>query len=1073
MDIPSFLEDHISQIPALQFLQNIGYTYLTPAEIRQYRKDKTTVVLLEDILFEQLKKINKFQYKKKAYRFTDKNIRSGIKALKDAPLNEGFITANEYIYNLLTLGKSLKQTISGDKKSYDLRFIDWTDWKNNVFHVAEEYSVMRSVNKEHYRPDIVLFVNGIPLVIIECKRPDQKDNIPKAISQHLRNQQEDGIRSLFIYSQILVSIATNVASYATTATIPKFWSLWIEQHNSTRTKSKYTQELIRLKNKPLSKEFKDRLFVERFKYVRYYFDAMEEEDKKVIEQDYYLYNLCHPKRLLDLIHNYIVYDAGTKKIARYQQFFAIGKTINKIKVVENGKRTGGVIWHTQGSGKSLTMVMLAQAIALHKDIPNPKIVIVTDRTDLDDQIFNTFEKCDLAVIQSNTGKHLLTLLKSKSDFIITTIINKFKAAIKSKQEPLTSPNIFVLIDEGHRTQYGTFNVSMRRTFPNACFLAFTGTPLKKSERNTANKFGGIIDSYTVDQAVKDGAVVPLLYEGRHALQAVNEAPINTYFDKISEPLTVYQKTDLKRKFSRAEQLNLAEQKIYVICWDISTHYRDNWQGTGFKGQLVCQSKVAAIKYKEYLDEIGIVSTEIVMSSPDMREGEDSAYAKTPESVQRFWGKMMQEHSSAKKYAKNIISRFKHQEEPEIIIVIDKLLTGFDAPNNIVLYITRNLKEHTLLQAIARVNRIAEGKDYGYIIDYYGVTEELYNTLQNYSSEEANDIELVLTNVTEEIKKLPQVHSELWDFFKTVKNKYDEPAYEEVLEDIAIRVAYYDKLGTYAKILKLALSTVEWYDTTPEKEIDRYKFDLGFFSKLRAAVKNIYSDVVDFKSYEKQIQKLIDKHVTSHEVKPITDLVNIFETEKFEEELEKVTGKAAKAKTIASRTAKHANEKMEEDPVYYKKLSELIKETIKAYKQKRISESEFLERITNAMDGAINHTRDDIPDELKERKIAQAFYGLSLDFFDSQIKDKNKKIKIAAITGLQVDDIIKEYIIDEDTNEPRRDWTRNEDLRGQLEIAIGDFLMDEIKAKYKVKLSFGDINNLAEKYMSIALIRYKG
>ena len=1073
MDTPSFLEDHISQIPALQFLQNIGYTYLTPEEIKQYRKDKTTAVLLEDILYEQLKKINKFQYKKESYRFTEKNIKSGIQALKEAPLQEGFITANEYIYNLLTLGKSFEQTINGDTKSYDLRYIDWENWKNNVFHVAEEYSVMRSVNKEHYRPDIVLFINGIPIVVIECKRPDQKDNIPKAISQHLRNQQEDGIRSLFIYSQLLISIATNVAAYATTATIPKFWSLWTEQQESTRSKNKYEKELARIKNTPLSTALKDRLFNDRFKYVRYYFDAMESATKKVTEQDYYLYNLCQPKRLLDLIHNYIVYDAGIKKIARYQQYFAIGKTINKIKTIENGKRTGGVIWHTQGSGKSLTMVMLAQAIALHKDISNPKIVIVTDRTDLDDQIFNTFEKCDLAVIQSNTGKHLLTLLKSKSDFIITTIINKFKAAVKSKQEPLTSPNIFVLIDEGHRTQYGTFNVSMRRTFPNACFIAFTGTPLKKMERNTANKFGGIIDSYTVDQAVKDKAVVPLLYEGRHALQEVNEAPLNTYFDKVSEPLTKYQKADLKRKFSRAEQLNIAEQKIYVICWDISTHYKDNWQGTGFKGQLVCPNKIAAIKYKDHLDDIGIVSTEIVISSPDMREGEDSAYAKTPESIQHFWNKMMQEHGSAKKYAKNIISRFKHQKDPEIIIVVDKLLTGFDAPNNIVLYITRNLKEHTLLQTIARVNRIAEGKDYGYIIDYYGVTEELYNTLQNYSSEEADDIEGVLTNVNEEIKKLPQVHSELWDFFKTVKNKYDEPAYEEVLEDIAIRVAYYDRLGTYAKILKLALSTVEWYDKTPEKEIDRYKFDLGFFTKLRAAVKNLYSDTIDFKSYEKQIQKLIDKHVTSHEVKPITELVNIFETEKFEEELEKVTGKAAKAKTIASRTAKHASEKMEEDPAYYKKLSDLIKETIKAYKEKRISESEFLERMTNAMDAAVNHTRDDIPDELKDRKIAQAFYGLSLDFFDKQIKDEATKIKIAAITGLHIDDLIREYIIDKATNAPKRDWVSNKDLKGQLEIAIGDFLLDEIKDKYKINLSFGDINNLAEKYLTIALIRYKG
>jgi type I restriction enzyme R subunit len=1074
MNTPSFKEDHISQIPALQFLQNLGYTYLTPEEALEMRGGKTTGVLLESILRKQLTIINSIRYKNKEYPYTDSNISSGIQALKNAPLQEGLIAANEFIYDLLTLGLSLEQTIDGDKKSYTLQYINWKEWDKNVFHVTEEFSVMRSTSRETYRPDIVLFINGIPLVIIECKRPDHKDNITQAISQHLRNQQEDGIRSLFVYSQLLMSMATNVASYATTATQPKFWSKWTEKFESQQAEEQHRRDLFQLKNKPLTVAQKDKLFGDRFRYVRAYFDAMEQSALKVTEQDIYLYNLCRPERLLDLLFNFIIYDAGVKKIARYQQYFAIKKAVSRIRHLEGGRRKGGVIWHTQGSGKSLTMVMLAQAIALEKSIRNPKIVIVTDRVDLDDQIYGTFQKCDLPVMQANTGKHLIDLLDSKSDAVVTTIINKFEAAVKRRKKPFVSHDIFVLIDEGHRTQYGTFNVSMQKTFPNACFLAFTGTPLRKKEKNTASKFGGVIDTYTVDQAVKDKAVVPLLYEGRHAIQQVNEDPINAYFDMVSEPLSEYQRTDMKRKFSRADQLNVAEQKINIICWDISKHYKENWRGMGFKGQLVCQNKLTAIKYKAFLDEIpNGISSELIISPPDMREGEDSAYAKTPERVKRFWEKMMQEHGTPKKYEKNIITRFKYQDDPEIIIVVDKLLTGFDAPNNIVLYLTRSLREHTLLQAIARVNRVAPGKDYGYIIDYYGVLKELDEAIKTYSSFqdfEAEDLELTMTNVNEEIKKLPQIHSELWDFFKTVQNKYDEPAYEELLRDEALRVLFYDKLSSYARVLKLALSSLEWNKKTPEKDVDRYKYDLGFFSKLRASVRNIYSDVVDFKAYEKQIQKLIDKHVTSHEVRPITDLVNIFETEKFEQEVDKVIGTAAKADMIASRTDKHINEKMDEDPAFYKRFSELLKETIEAYRERRISEAEYLRRVSEIKDNILNHTGSDIPDALKSREIAQAFYGVTVEQFKSKVQDESTNREIAAFAGIGIDDIIREHVLDD--GHAKVDWQNKSDLIGQMEIAIGDFLMDEIRDKYDISLSFGEINELAERYIDIAKIRYR-
>ncbi|MBN8684404.1 MAG: type I restriction endonuclease subunit R [Chitinophagales bacterium] len=1074
MHTPSFQEDHISQIPALQFLQNTGYTYLSPEEALQLRGGKSAAVLLEGVLEKQLPKINSIQYKGQSYAYTESNIQAGISALKEAPLQEGLIAANETMYNLLTMGKALEQTIEGDKKSYTLQYINWSAWDKNVFHVTEEFAVQRAGSHEQYRPDIVLFVNGIPLVVIECKRPDMKEPLSQAISQHLRNQQEDGIRLLFAYAQILLSIATNNAAYATTATKEKFWSKWEEQFETPEAEQQFKSELMTVKHRPLQDAPQRKIFEQRFAYVQKHFDKVAEQARTVTEQDKYLYCLCRPERLLDLVFNFMVFDSGNKKITRYQQFFAIKKTMLRIRMVEQGKRQGGVIWHTQGSGKSLTMVMLAQAIALDKTISNPKVVIVTDRVDLDDQIYSTFKKCQIPVLQASTGKHLIELMNSKSDAVITTIINKFDTAVNQAKEPFTATNIFVLVDEGHRSQHGIFNIAMEKTFPNACFIAFTGTPLRKREKNTAKKFGGLIDKYTVDQAVHDQAVVPLLYEGRHAIQEVNERPIDAYFIKVSEPLNDYQRADLKRKFSRADQLNVAEQKIYCIAWDISEHYREASAGTDWKGQLVCQSKVAAIKYKKYLDEIGRVTSEILISPPDMREGEDSAYEDTNDEVKRFWKQTMDEFGgSPKKYEKHLINRFKHDAEPEIIIVVDKLLTGFDAPRNTFLYITRSLKEHTLLQAIARVNRVYPGKDYGYIIDYYGVLQELDEALRTYSSFQdfdAEDLEFSLVNINEEIKKLPQAHSELWDIFKVLSNKYDEPAYEEALRDDAVRAEFYDKLSMFARLLKLALSSIEWNTKMPQKEIERYKYDLGFFTKLRLSVRQRFADVVDFKSYENQIQKLIDKHVTSHEVQPITDLVNIFDKEKFEQEVEKIVGDAARADTIAHRTAKHINEKMEEDPAFYKKFSEMLKEAILAYAERRISEAEYLKLAKAVEESVLNRTGSDIPESLKNREIAHAFYGITFELIRGKLQDEQIARAIASDAGLGIDDLVQAIVLD--NGKPKVDWKHKSDLIGQLEIAIGDFLMDHIRDKYGLSLSFGDIDDIARKSIEIAKLRYK-
>lgn len=1062
----SFKENNISQIPALKMLQKLGYKYLSPDEVMRLRGNSTSNVLLEPILRDQLTRINTVQVS--SYRttmFSEQNIITGIDALKNLPMSEGYISASQAVYDLLTAGKTLEQIVDGDKKSYVMQYIDWNNIENNVFHVTEEFAVSRTGMNDTYRPDIVLFVNGIPLCIIECKRPDIKDSLNQAISQHLRNQKEDGIRSLYVYSALLLATNVNEVSYATTATPKKFWNKWTEQFAD-----KTTEELYRYKLAEKVNEKSNTIDISWNGYNRMSAEPSEEYGAPLIPsaQDAYLYDLCRPERLLNLMYKYTLYDDGIKKIARYQQYFAVEKVMERIRNIEGGRRKGGVIWHTQGSGKSLTMVLLAQAILLDKSIKNPRIILVTDRTDLDRQITTTFRKCQVHVENATTGSNLVKLLESKSSTVITTIINKFETAVRGLKSPLTDPNIFVLIDEGHRSQYGEMGIKMEKALPNACFIAMTGTPLMKKEKSTAAKFGGIIQPiYTVDQAVKDGAVVPLLYEGRMVPQMVHAESIDRYFDRICEWMTDAQRADMKKKFSRADQINQTEQRIYAIAWDISQHFQKNWQGSKFKAQLVAPRKRVAIMYKKFLDEINIVSSEVLITSPDTREGEEDAFGDTSNTEVAFWKRMMDEHGTPKKYEQNIINRFKNSEKPEIIIVVDKLLTGFDEPKNTVLYLDRKLKDHTLLQAIARVNRVCDDKEFGYIVDYYGVFSNLNNALEIYTDFDEEDLNGTYTNIADEVAKLAQRHSDVWEILKPVKNSNDLEAYGEILRLEDKRATFYERLTTYARTLKIALSSIDFHKTTPQEQIDRYKNDLAMFLKLRKTVQERFSDTIDYSQYEGQIQKLIDTHIESGDVEIITELINIFDKEKFAEEVEKIVGKAAKADTIASRTAKYINESMETDPAFFKKFSKMLEEAIEEYKLGRISEAEYLQRAENIMHQVLSHTDSEIPESLQNNNAGRAYFGLSLEVYKAVCKDDNKFNinKLALITATKIDEIIKKNIFTDGTL--MVDWTAKSNLKSSMKLEIEDFLIDDIKRKYDVPLTFDDMDSIIDRSVDVA------
>ncbi len=1042
MILISFKENDISQRPAIELLQKLGYQYLSPEEALGLRDDKTSNVLLEDILRQQLRNLNSIRIgSHNEARFSEQNIENGVAAMRNVPMDGGYLNGNEAVYNMLTLGKAFEQSIDGDKKSYTMRYIDWQHPENNVFHVTEEFAVTRAGSNDTYRPDIVLFVNGIPLVVIECKRPDVKGAEEQAISQHLRNQKEEGIRSLYVYSALLLAIGNSFGSYATTGSAAQFWCKWHERFINKTAEQDYLQRLNEMVG-----------------------------DREVTLQDEYLYNLCRPERLLELMYHFTIYDAGIKKLARYQQYFTVNETVNRVKTIEAGHRNGGVVWHTQGSGKSLTMVMLAQKIAQEPSISNPRIVLVTDRTDLDSQITKTFRKCGKEVENATTGSRLVELLESDTDAVITTVINKFATAIRKIKRPLDDPNIFILIDEAHRSQYKELAIQMNRVLPNACKIAFTGTPLMKKDKNTARTFGGIIKPvYTVKQAVEDKAVVSLLYEGRFSPQRVNEESIDNFFNMVCEDLTPYQATDLKKKHARADSLNQAEQRIFSIAIDISKHYADNWQGTGFKAMLVTRKKKIAILYKKYLDEIGKLASEVLITAPDDREGEETAYGGTAQEVKDFWKRMMDEHGTPQKYQENLISRFKNQELPELMIVVDKLLTGFDEPKVAVMYLDRKLNGHTLLQAVARVNRTCEGKEYGYIIDYEGVLKELDEALDVYSDYDEEDLDVfreTLVPVSDKIAELPQRHSDLWELFKMIPNKRDLEAYAQSLRMEDRRHEFYDRLTAFSSVLQLALSTKEFFETTDEKTIHRYKDDLNMFAKLRTAVQLRYSDTIDYKKYEARIEKLINHHVESDAVKVITNLVNIFDKDNFQKEVDSVVGTAAKADTIATRTAKYIQENMDSDPAFFKKFSQLIKETIELYEQERLTDNEYLEKMMQYKEDVLNHTDSELPPELEHNNAAKAYFGIALENYKRLFPGMPVR-EIALATANAFDDIIRQTVIVEDS--VLVDWQSKNDIIGKMKIRLEDELIDNVKRKYGVSFPFDDMDIIIDGSVDVAKI----
>lgn len=1068
---PSTTEDATSQIPTIDLLEQIGWKYVSPNEIDQLRGGRRSEVVLTSVVREALTRLNAFQYGGRRHAFTEGAIQTAITELTN-PVDDGLVRTNEKIWDLLRLGKSIPQTVDGNRQSFTVRYIDWDNPINNVYHVAEEFEVEASGTTETRRPDLVCFVNGIPFIVIECKPsslPGGKNPIEEAISQHLRNQSTNEIPRLYHYAQLLLSLAITDAKYGATGTKLSFWSRWRESESPDLA-------LLRAP-RPVNEcsALYERLLESRYRSVR---ESTREYvasctsslklGRAITEQDRLLYNLCRPARLLEIVRHFTVFDGGERKVARYQQYFAVHDIVNRVRQVQqDGSRSGGVVWHTQGSGKSLTMVMLASAILREFADRDPRILLVTDRIDLDDQLYGNFQGAGVELAQADSGSDLRRLLRDRRSRIIATLVHKFQRALKSRESLSDESDIFVLVDESHRTHTGAMHAAMRIALPKASYIGFTGTPILRGDKATVDRFGGIIgDPYTIAQAVEDEAVVPLVYEGRLVPQNIDEQPIDAWFEKYTKALTDDQKADLKRKYSSADQLNRAEQKIRAIAWDLGVHFSTSFQGrTPFKGQLVTPSKADALLYKRFLDEFGMVTSEVLISSPDTREGytdvdEVDDTANRP-SVIEFWLRMMKRFGSEANYRKSVIQRFKDSGSPEIVIVVDMLLTGFDAPLNSVLYLTRSLRDHTLLQAIARVNRVSEGKDHGLIIDYYGVLGALDQALDLYTALDGKfdpeDVRDVLVDIRKALEELPQRHAEVWDVFKGVRNKHDQEAMERCLEPEEVRTLFYEALSRYARILKLAIASVAFHTETNPEQIERYRKDLKFFARLRASAARRYAEEVDFRQYEGPIQKLLDTYVGAGEVETVVKPVDIFDREAFKQEVEQMVSPEAKAEMIANRIRHTISVHLQEDPVFYRKLGEMLRESYERYRSERFAQVELLQEVEDILQRAQNRDRmDDAPESLRGRPIARTFY----DVVNEELKAADESIgeQEAALVAVTIENVINELKIVH--------WESNTDIQNQMRTRIEDELF-RFKAAHGIDLSFDAIDRIMDTCIEVA------
>ena len=887
-------ELHLSENPAVELLESLGYTYVS-AEGLERERDTLKDTVLTGRLSSALKRLN--------FWLSDENVARAVKTITQVPA-ASLAEANEKLYTSLTYGISLEQDRGDGRKSHTVNFLDFDNPENNDWVVTRQYKVLGT--KKHVIPDVVAFVNGLPLAIIECKSPTIGDTWKAdAIKQLRRYQEADGTwkglgaPKLFEAAQILIGTCGERSFYGTVGTPARFFLEWKDPYPLT------VQQLG------------DRL------------------GRTPTPQDILLYGLLEPRNLLDIVRNFVVFEVEggrtVRKLTRYRQFAAVNKAIERIRTARKPSERGGVVWHTQGSGKSLTMLWLALKLRRDAAQQQPTIVIVTDRTKLDKQVAGVFTACGFPNPErADSVRHLRRILEHPTGKTVMTTIQKFQEVTGPGAAPGTASihptlskaaNIFVMVDEAHRTQYRSLAANMREALPNACFLGFTGTPIDKRDRSTLRTFGPYIDTYTIEQAVQDKATVPIFYESRLPELHVIGQTLDKVFDHVFAHRSDDERAAIKQRYATERAIAGAPRRIEAICLDLIDHFKQFIQPNGFKAQVVATSRHAAVTYKEALDRLNAPESALLMSAD---HNDEARLAR--------WHLSKQEQDTA-------IERFKDKDDPlSILVVCDMLLTGFDAPVEQVMYLDAALKEHTLLQAIARVNRPqGDEKTYGLVVDYWGVSAELQDALAVFSPK---DIRGALKPNVDELPRLESRHAAAMRFFQSVEDKADLDACVRVLEPEDVRAEFDLAFRRFSQSMDMLL---------PDRRALPYRGDLLWLGKIRgAAAARFRDDRLDLSGCGEKVRKLIADAVAADGIEILVKEVQLFSPE-FDEKVAALRTDEARASEMEHAIRHEINVRIEENPVFYQSLRERLEEIIEHHRLERIDAAEQLRLFASLKD----------------------------------------------------------------------------------------------------------------------------
>ncbi len=1053
-----FDEARQSQLPALELLLAMGYKYISADEALRQRGGDTSNFILADIAAEKLTEINGYEVGGTEYKFSEKDVRDAIDELEHIQY-EGLIDTSQKIFNTVmptSGGKTIKVSVGGKTASKNFRFIDFEHPENNAFHVTAEFVAS---GKQNIRPDIVCFVNGIPVAVIENKKSGVA--AVEAINQMNRNQGPEFCPKFFTYTQLLVGTNGKELLYGTTGTPNKFYAVWKEKDVPEKDENAKAKALIAKKVEPA-------VYAQILTDLNGYTEGhVQKTNRLPTEQDRGIAALFEPARLLDLTKNYILFDAGVKKLSRYQQYFAIHKMLERVMEVETNtmgitRRRGGLVWHTQGSGKSLTMVMFVKALIESPHISNPRVIIVTDRKDLDKQIKDTFKNCNLKkeVIQATSGQNLLDLIKDKNLAVVTTLVHKFESAAKNKTGFVDEDqNIFVLIDEAHRSQSGIANVEMNRIIPSACYIGFTGTPLMKGEQESWRKFGGYIDKYTIDDALADKIILPLIYEGRYVDLVQNEEQIDRQVARITEDLNDKQKKELQ-KYIGSKIIKDNPQRIVEIGYDIEKHFIHHFQNTGLKAQIVAPSKFSAVLFQKFFQTRGNIRTAVIISDEHDDGDEEDTHKKE---VVKYLDTVRQNHSNVAKYEKDAIDSFKYNDDGvEIIIVVDKLLTGFDAPRNTALYLAKDLRDHNLLQAIARVNRLHENKKLpktaGYIIDYSENAKNIDTAMKLFGNYDETDVKGTLIDVAEKVQELEESYSLVHDLFKEIKGSSDDEAFLQLLDDAPKREMFYKSLNSFIKNLNECFVLQDFVHVFPH--LDMYTRELKKFMELRKTASLKYADRVDLSEYKQSLVNILDKYVDARGVELLTTQINITDRKQFEEAIENLGSDKSKAEAIAAQTQKTITERMESDPEFYERFSRKISQILQEMRDGKMADVAAFKQLKLIEDDVVNKKDDSLPKAIVAEKGSDVFYR--------NLRDCLKKFSVPeevfVFIVLDIFSIVKQEAI--------VDWYKNIDVKRRIMNTVDDYLYDVVKKEKNIDLSDEDMKLVISTVLSLAENNYE-